>query len=224
MTQVRKVSWSARLITVAAIVLVAITTLVGIGGPDANAAAKPKNDCRMTGQAAAKIGDKMTKRVDDALASLVSDKTLTQDQADAVADRIRSVDTPANGAFADCDVSRLGPGDVVETVTGVLGIDPKELRSLLADGKSLAEIAADRGIERAKLVTALEDAIIARIDAARAGTPVADETAAQLRDRVATAVDRLVDAHRGDRHSGRQSDGTPTAGQPAPTMTATATT
>ena len=224
MNHVRSTSWTARLLVVAALVVVAIGTLVGIGGPDATAAAKPKNDCRMIGQAAAKIGDKMTKRVDDALASLVADTTLTQAQADAVADRIRSADTAINGSFADCDVSRLGPGDVVDAVTEVLGIDPKELRRLLADGKSLAEIAADRGIERASLVAALQDAIVARIDEARAGTPVAGETATQLKDRVTTAVDRLVDAHRGDRHSGRRSDGTPTTGQPAPTLTATATT
>jgi len=223
MTHVRSTSWTARLLVVAALVVVAIGALVGIGGPDATAA-KPKNDCRMIGQAAAKIGDKMTKRVDDALTSLVADTTLTQAQADAVVDRIRSADTAINGSFADCDVSRLGPGDVVDAVTEVLGIDPKELRSLLADGKSLAEIAADRGIERASLVAVLQDAIVARIDEARAGTPVAGETATQLKDRVTTAVDRLVDAHRGDRHSGRRSDGTPTTGQPAPTLTATATT
>ena len=223
MTHVRSIRWSTRLIAALAAVAV-IATLATVTGHDATAAPKQKDGCRLVGAVAAKVGDRMTRRQDDALASLVTDKTLTQAQADAVADRIRSTDPSDAGSFADCDLSRLGPGDVVEAVTEVLGIDPKELRSLIADGKSLAEIAADRGIERTKLVSTLQDAIVARIESAQAGTPAAGDTSAQLRDRVATAVDRLVDAHRGDRHADRGGAGTPTAGQPAPDLTPTATT
>lgn len=86
------------------------------------------------------------------LAPLVEDGTLTQAQADAVTTALEEAG-PARGRGPH------GRAFVGDAVSDTLGLTGEEIRSRLADGKSLADIAADEGID----VQSLIDAIVAEI-------------------------------------------------------------
>ncbi|MCU1496827.1 MAG: LysM peptidoglycan-binding protein [Acidimicrobiales bacterium] len=62
-------------------------------------------------------------------------------------------------------------GDHLETAADALGMTTQELRTALADGKSLAEVAADQGVDKQKLIDALVAAAEKRLDEAKATLP-----------------------------------------------------
>ncbi len=92
---------------------------------------------------------------------------------------------PADGATADEQAAEGGPGRHggrgfdLDAATTVLGITEDELRAALAEGKSLADIAAEEGVERQALIDALVAAGEERLDEARAALP---ERVAELVD------------------------------------------
>lgn len=86
--------------------------------------------------------------VRDTLSQLVTDGTLTQEQADAVA-----------GALEENRPARPGPGPRggfhLETAAEALGVTVDELRQALRDGQSLADVAAARGVDAQSVIDAL---------------------------------------------------------------------
>ena len=74
-----------------------------------------------------------------------------------------------------------------------LGLTPEALRQELKSGKSLAEIA---GPNAQGLVDMLTAKAHARIDAAVAAGKIDEARATTLKEKAATAVQRLVDAER----------------------------
>jgi DNA-binding phage protein len=102
--------------------------------------------------------------------------------------------TPDEGAAADEGFRRgrgghgLGGGIALDTAAETLGITEDELRTALDEGKTLAEIAEEQGVERQALIDALVAAGEARLDEAKAALP----------ERMAEAVDRTFEG-RGDR-------------------------
>ena len=144
----------------------------------------------------------------DALKGLVGDGTLTQAQADKVATSLAE-QLPARGEHSH----RGGPGGVgrvvQEEVAKALGITVEQLRTERRAGKTLAQIAAAQGLDKAelidRLVVAAKAQLAAAVQADRITQTRADELATRLEARITEQVDQVRD-ERG-RHSGHGGHG-----------------
>lgn len=142
-------------------------------------------------------------RIQEALAGLVDDGTLTQDQADEVAETLDEAGIGGPGG-------RLGwgwgpgpgldvAGEALDAVAEALGLTEEELRTALReDGATLARIAEERGVAVADVVDALVEAAQERIadavDDGRLAQDEADDLLADLEDRIAERVDEELPA------------------------------
>ena len=146
-------------------------------------------------------------RLGEVLAPLVEDGTITDAQSDAVIDAL-----VAAGPMHDGRHGFGLRGDFAEDVSEVLGLSTEEIRSQLADGQSLADVAAAQGVETQAVVDAVVSAIQERLDAAvEAGRLTEDEAADKAEDvaeHAADLVERTFDGDgprgpgRGMRHGG----------------------
>ncbi|HSF25902.1 MAG TPA: hypothetical protein VLC50_00135 [Actinomycetes bacterium] len=130
-----------------------------------------------------------------ALADLVSDGTLTQAQADAVAAKLREVGPRGPDGPHGPRGPRLRAGGVTVALgvaAKALGITPGELRTALRQGDTLAEVAKAHGVDVPTLVDALVKAATTRVDAAvadgRLTSARAEKIKAQLRERITDLV------------------------------------
>jgi polyhydroxyalkanoate synthesis regulator phasin len=130
--------------------------------------------------------------VEDTLSELVEDGTLTQDQADAVADALNEArpERPSGphgpwlrGAFA------FGPSMLSEAAEAI-GIDEDELLDALRDGETIAELAEENGVEPRAVIDALVAAVKERLDEAVADGDIDQETADE---RLADAEERVTE-------------------------------
>ncbi len=120
------------------------------------------------------------------LEALVGDGTITAAQADAVAEHLaanpperRPGEHRQRGAFG---------GNIAE----ILGIDQATLRAELQSGKTLAEVAADNGVDAQTLIDGLIAQAQAHLDQAVAdGKMTADEAAEKLANIETRITDRL---------------------------------
>lgn len=154
-----------------------------------------------TSDAEDRLADR-TARLSEALAELVEDGTLTQEQADEVAATLAESDTlrgpgPAGGP--------RGPGahlPLLETAAETLGLTEDELRAELADGATLADVADQEGVEVDDLVDDIVAAATAqieeRVDAGDLTQERADEITADLTERVTTMVEQGGPARDGE--------------------------
>ena len=71
-------------------------------------------------------------------------------------------------------------------------ITPRVLGQELRGGQTIAQIATDHGVQPQAVIDALEGAANKRIDAALSAGKITSERAARLKQRVATAVPRIV--------------------------------
>jgi hypothetical protein len=120
----------------------------------------------------------------EALAPLVAAGTITQAQADAVIEALQAA-KPERG-------HGHGPGIVhasLETAATALGVTTEELRTALRDGKSVADVAAEKGVD----VQVVIDALVADAQE-RIATAVSDGriTQAQADARLATLTDDIT--------------------------------
>ncbi|MGZ8735268.1 MAG: hypothetical protein ACXW1M_08780, partial [Acidimicrobiia bacterium] len=90
-------------------------------------------------------------RLTEVLRPLVDDGTITQAQADAVIDALEQARPKGRGPGG------RGPG--LDAAATALGIDADALRVELRSGKTIAEVAADRGVD----VQTVIDAIVAEM-------------------------------------------------------------
>ena len=152
----------------------------------------------------------------EALAPLVSAGTITQAQADAVIEALQAA-KPEGG-------HGHGPGIVhasIDTAAKALGVTSEELRTALRDGKSVADVAGEKGVD----VQVVIDALVAEAQE-RIATAVSDGriTQAQADERLATLTDDITKIVNGEgrgfgrgRGPGRDGDD-----DDAPTTTTTA--
>ncbi len=135
-----------------------------------------------------------------ALSDLVKDGTITQTQADAVQAK---VGTDAGKGIKACEglalLKAAGVGHAVQTL---LGLDGKTIRADFAAGQSLTEIAATKGVDRAKLVSTIETSLNAELDKLVTDGKISTDRAAILKTDVATRVEKAVDLHKGDIKAG----------------------
>jgi hypothetical protein len=144
--------------------------------------------------------------IKDALAGLVSDGSITQDQADEVAETLGESDLghghghgPGHGPGPG---PGPGPGHVdPDTVAGILGVTAEELRTAFEEGQTLAEIAEEQGIARAELVdqlvAAAEAELAAEVDEGDLTDEQADELRAELEERITDGIDAAPGHHDG---------------------------
>ncbi len=90
-----------------------------------------------------------------------------------------------------------GPGLLghswLRTAADVIGIEPQALRDALRDGRSLADIADEKGVSRDTLVQGLLAPVTERIDQRVAAGDLDADRAQALKDRLGDWVERLVE-------------------------------
>jgi len=187
--------------------------------PGAALAAESSTSSSATDRAAARLS-----AIKGALTGLVTDGTLTQDQADEVAT------TLAESDLGHGHGGRHRGGHVsTEATAAVLGITVEELRTAQEAGQTLAQIAEANGVSRADLVDGLvaaaQEELAEEVTEGDLTQAEADEKSASLAERIEEQVDRV--GH--DGHHGRGDDAdddtdgtdeeTPEAATPSPSAT-----
>ncbi len=198
------------------VVALAIAGTLGVGGI---AAAAP-SFAAGSGTTHNPLTDRIT-AIKDALKSLVSDKTITQQQADKVATTLAGKlpdghDGHGFGRFGGHGPGRGlfgAPADVAKAV----GVTAETLRTALEGGQTLAQVAQAHGISKStlidRLVTAAQTRLAAAVKDGRLTAAQAAGIRTDLRARITDMVDR-VDRGRPGGPGGRDFPGAPPASAP----------
>ena len=127
----------------------------------------------------------------DALAPLVEDGTITQEQSDAVVATLLDAlpEHPRGGP------GRFGRGfPVLRGAADAIGIDPEDLGAALRDGQSIADVANQQGVDPQAVVDALvaelEERLAERVDDGDLSQEEADAKLADAQERVDQLVHR----------------------------------
>jgi len=152
------------------------------------------------------FGDRLT-RLKEAVAGLVSDGTLTQAQADKVAETLDQSDVfRGPGGHGGMGGGPGGPAGMrggmdLSVAAETLGLETDALLDLLRDGSTLADVAEQQGVEVSTLVDTLVAAATERIDEAVADGALeqdrADDLKADLESRISAMVEQGM-PRRGD--------------------------
>jgi polyhydroxyalkanoate synthesis regulator phasin len=128
--------------------------------------------------------------IDDAVAA----GRITQDQADKLHNA-----QPGDLRHGFAMKVRGAIGDVIQSAAGILGLSTDEVKSGLADGKSLNDLAAEQGVSNleAQLVAKLTADIQAKVADGSITQDQADRLMQNLTERVANAVDQQGGKFRG---------------------------
>ncbi|HWG92642.1 MAG TPA: hypothetical protein VNU66_00250 [Mycobacteriales bacterium] len=183
----------------------ALTGVLGLAGLTAGVVVAPAVAVAQTsGTSTTDAVSERVTRIAEALSGLVSDGSLTQEQADEVATVLAErMPHPGAGHGHGHGRGHGGPGRHLDAAAEALGISRDELRTALRDGQSLAEVAEANGVERQALVDALVAAASEHLDEQVAEGDLtqeqADERKAELAERVEEMVDRAGPPARGDR-------------------------
>ena len=142
-------------------------------------------------------GSSAVERITEALSGLVSDGSLTQDQADEVATTLSKAGVGGHGG-------RHGGGFDLEAAATALGLSEDELRTALeTDGTTLAQVAGDEGVAVDTLIDALvqaqEERIAQAVEDGELTQAQADERLADLEARITERVNS-ADLGRGGGH------------------------
>lgn len=136
----------------------------------------------------------------NSLKKLVANGTITQAQADAILAEVASEQKAQKDTFKNHAKRGLPEGAMgilrgaTAAVAKSIGITPDELRTELASGKSVAEIATAHGVDPATVVAAIASEADTRIDALVSdGTLTADQ-ATTLKSGLNTLVENFVNS------------------------------
>ncbi|MGY1691380.1 hypothetical protein [Geodermatophilus sp. SYSU D01105] len=143
-------------------------------------------------------------RIRDALAGLVGDGSITQEQADEVATTLSEAGLGGRGGHH-------GGGRDLAAAAEALGMSEDDLHTALeADGATLAQVAEDQGVAVdtvvQALVTAEQERIAQAVTDGRITQEQADERLADLEQRVTDRVEAVV-GDRGPRGDRDEADG-----------------
>jgi predicted DNA-binding protein (UPF0251 family) len=178
-----------------------LATSLGLGGLATGVVLAPAMATAATSEASASeaVGDRVT-RIKDALQGLVTDKTLTQAQADKVATTLAESMPPRGPGGPGGHGKGHGPkGPRLEEAATAIGITVEELRTQLQAGKTLAQVAEAEGVSKSvlidKLVKAAEERIAQAVTDGKLTQAQADERKSDLRARITEMVDRVGPPH-----------------------------
>lgn len=149
------------------------------------------------------IQEATIERIDAAVAA----GDITKEEGEALKERVRSGDMPGILPGFAGPAERLGPvgpphmlgpgpfagGELLGTAADYLGIDEADVRRALRDGKSLADLAKDRGKSVDGLEDALRDEIRRAADQAADDGALTSQQADRLAEKLSAGVDELVE-------------------------------
>lgn len=172
----------------------ALTGLAGgvVLGPALAAAATGEQS------AADAVGNRVD-RIKEALQGLVDDGTLTAEQRDRVATTLdeqlpRRGPGMAGRAGGPGGLGMAGRYLALDVAANTLGLTEQELLAELREGRSLADVAEDKGVPidqlKADLQAAAEDRLAQAVEDGRITQEQADERKAGIAERIAEAVER----------------------------------
>jgi hypothetical protein len=124
---------------------------------------------------------------EEALAPLVANGTITQAQADAVLGALEAAKPDHGPGHRGGRGARLS----LETAATALGMTEDELRAALGDGKTIAAIAQEQGVDVQKVIDALVAEAKAHYDEEVAS---GDLTRAEADERLTAATERITEA------------------------------
>ncbi|QXG76078.1 hypothetical protein KUM42_00385 [Modestobacter sp. L9-4] len=157
-------------------------------------------------------------RITTALSGLVSDGSLTQEQADEVATTLdgAGIGGPGPGGHGPGGPGGHGPGGgrlELSAAATALGISEDDLRTALdVEGTSLADVAAQRGVAVDTVVDALVTAAKADIAAAvQDGDLTQEQADARLADLTQRVTEQVQSDSRGPGHGPGRGDRAPEA-------------
>ncbi|MCZ2810700.1 hypothetical protein O2W15_04570 [Modestobacter sp. VKM Ac-2979] len=182
--------------------LITLTTagLLAVGGAAVAVPALAATDS--TDPAAA--GSSRVDRITEALAGLVSDGSLTQEQVDEVAASLDAADLGGHGGghggWHGGWHGGPGGGHGLETAATALGMTEDDLRTALeADGATLASVAEEQGVAVDTLVDALVAAAQERVTQAVTDGDLTQEQADERLADLEAWITERVDSSWGDR-------------------------
>ena len=169
---------------------------VGAGGaiaatklsPDEASKTVVEDAAKQLGVAPEQLNAALKQALENRIDAAAESGRITKETAESMKQRLESQDypffgEPALGGFRGGRPFRIG----VDTAAGFLGLSQDELREAIEDGKSLAQVAKDRGKPVDGLVDALVDAQIMELDKAvangRLTTSRRDDIVSGLRER-----------------------------------------
>jgi polyhydroxyalkanoate synthesis regulator phasin len=124
-------------------------------------------------------------KLEDALAPLVEDGTLTQEQADKVVEALK-----AAGPFGGHGPGRGAIGKGLDAAASALGLSEDEVRTALRDGQTLADVARSKGLDPQVVIDALVAEVTTHLDEEVAS---GDLTQEQADRRLAEATARITE-------------------------------
>lgn len=136
-----------------------------------------------------KLQSALNDRLDKAVASgkMTSEKAsqIKTKEASEIAARINK---PWTGKKNNCDFHK----DIGQPLQTILGMTTTQLKEQLDNGKTLAQIAADRGMSKANLTAKLNSAMVANIDQAIKDNKKTAEKAAEIKAKLPQRIEKLI--------------------------------
>lgn len=190
----RKLLAGSLLVVGLAVTSIVVATLDPVGAVSAAVSAK---------------GDHAKERpLTQALDELVSNGTITQDQANAVQDGVKA-------KRRDVWARRPHLGKkLLDSIAQKLGVDTKELVGELRSGKSIADVARDKGVDPQSIVDEIVSSITGRIDQRVADGKMSQEQADVMKQNLSQRVTDFV-----NKVHGQHKKGAPPQGEQAPPST-----
>lgn len=136
-----------------------------------------------------KLQSALNDRIDKAVASgkLTADKA-EQIKAKEDSEIIQKINQPWTGEKGKCGFDK-GMG---QTLQSVLGLNATQLKEQFKSGKTLAQIAVDKGISKAALSAKLQAAMESKIDQAVTHKKLTSDQAAQIKAKLPERIDRMI--------------------------------
>lgn len=134
------------------------------GGPqeEADALAEALNENEGTSLTGQDIQNALKDVLKERLDAAVKSGKITREEADQILERASERGLPLGPGPGGPDFHiEFRGGPIAEAAAKALGLSADALREQLEDGKSLAEVAAARNVDRSKVVAAVRDAILA---------------------------------------------------------------
>ena len=135
--------------------------------------------------------------MEEALQPLIADGTITQAQADAVTTALQEARPEGRpggrGMGRGMGHGRIGHG--IEAAATALGMTSDELRTALRDGQTIAEVAAEKGVDVQTVIDAMAAEVKTHLDEeVAAGEHTQEEADAKLADAIERITERLDDS------------------------------
>jgi hypothetical protein len=173
---------------------IAVASAIGVGALTASVAVPALADTVTGTTSASDAVEKRVSSIREALQGLVDDKTITDAQADKVAERLGSSEAfrgPGPGGHRHGFV--LGGSEGLAAVAKVLGMEADDVKTALRDGTTLKELAEKQGKSSDDVVSALVTAAKAQLAEAvedgRLTQERADELSASMESRIEEFVE-----------------------------------